>query len=252
MSTKKIEYELLESTPGIYTEATLKEFEEIISYNSHNMSTTSNPRTIIMETWLILDWFIKHQLIMGLGLEKYHTNEFDPHFEILPFSFEGCVDLLNKLLNDQKKYPKKPSAPNYELRGSHDIWEHIEQHYPDVMDGINRAKHSLLIEKGIIDKNSVIGSYCYMPKETEGIFRSVTDSWLQSLSEVDKEWVKKAKRINKARNYAAHRNSHELIYETMGKSGPNRLEELRQECYSILEQLIGLKIIIKKIEGAND
>ena len=60
------------------------------------------------------------------------------------------------------------------------------------------------------------------------------------------EWMKKALRINNARNAAAHQPDIKAIGKRLGLHGENIIELIRNECLGLLETLLGVNARILK------
>lgn len=59
------------------------------------INKSKNPRLIVLECWMLLDFFVRYMLSSGLDL-----NRFEP-INILPIGLRDCLVLLEKLKKDQ-------------------------------------------------------------------------------------------------------------------------------------------------------
>jgi hypothetical protein len=72
-------------------------------------------------------------------------------------------------------------------------------------------------------------------------YRSVDEVWLKSAEKITDNWIKKAIKINSARNFAAHDYNHETIYKELGIKGGKKLFLLKSFCKETLNETLGFR-----------
>ena len=83
----------------------------------------------------------------------------------------------------------------------------------------------------------------FNPQSNEAIhkFYRKNDLWVQTMQSIDDDWFKKAKRINKIRNSAAHSFDPENIYRKFGYNGVNRFEQAKTECIDLIKSMLKIE-----------
>lgn len=231
-------YRLSEKTPGIFSMTQIEELQIFISKKTKEIKTSNSPRLIILETWFIVDWFIRQFIISGINCFDLMSDNFKPHYQLLPNSFRECIDVLIDLIESQKKMEPKPRLDTG-LKGSLELWDFIKQQSPDTFNKIHDLTDEFQREKYKIpqDVNYIIGAELNPKKKS---YRFVTNEWLDGISKIDKNWISAALKINKARNNAAHSLEDDDLYDSLGIRGKNKIEKLRKECLVLLQTIIGL------------
>jgi len=82
--------------------------------------------------------------------------------------------------------------------------------------------------------------FCYMPRE-EGIER-LPSGWLEVVSNLGDDWFSLARRLNRARNKAAHSYDPSAIAKAFGIAGPQTVDMVRTECLELLKKLLGITL----------
>jgi hypothetical protein len=242
------EWRFTEETPGLFSVLDLTEVESIIRESIRVIHSYDSPRLIVLESWFIIDWLIRQIILTGIEATQYRSEEFLPHYQLLPRSFQECLEALKNLIIDQRRLPVQPPKDQQSrLTGSYQLWVFIRDEYPEVFKGIREAEKAFLRKKfGVQTQNGMfVDGYgidsLFEKKIDRKYYRAVSKAWLNSVSRIDEEWFKKAEKLNKARNAAAHSVSSERIYTIFGIAGPWNLDLLREMCIGILAGLAGLK-----------
>jgi hypothetical protein len=214
---------------------------EVIREVKNIIAKSKNPRVIVLESWLIVDYCVKELLLYGLQLKRFQTEA----FRILPDSFESCLKLLDKLKERQSGLPPNPSKKFIKLpfefskffegkyKKEYDAFarielEYLQQHYPEAQ---------MRIPEDHIDSPN---------------HRHVPDEWLDVVKKLDKKWFKTARQLNECRNIAAHQYNAETIFKAFNieKTEIKKLSLLKEKCFELLNVLVGLKTKGKKISKA--
>jgi hypothetical protein len=70
----------------------------------------------------------------------------------------------------------------------------------------------------------------------------VEDDWIKIVAGIDDDWIKKAKKLNRLRNNAAHVYSEDFIYKELGINGRNKISQLKSFCKTLLKHLLDVTI----------
>lgn len=196
-------------------------------YGTINLS--ESPRIIILETWLVIDELLKRAILKGLNLDALIHQDLN----ILPFGYKDKIDLLLKLIRSEIKkpiypyrdYPYLPSKMSTEMMADKDFF-----------DKFCWLEHNYWKEQGLSQPTF------YEPIEKEK-YQFVNEEWLDSMTNLPKDWKDKALEINKVRNIASHVIHEEKIYVSLGLNGPKKLKLLKEYCLDTLSQLAGYQFI---------
>jgi len=232
-----MEYELSKETPGIFLSKQLDQLDNFIKNKINEISSSTNSRTIVLETWLIVDWFVRQLIISGIKCLELQNNNYNPHYELLPNSLRECIDILKELKLSQEKLESLPPKPFTGVKGDYGFWEFIQK------ESIETYNKLIELEKKYQRKIYNIDSEFFFISEQNfdsNKFRFVNDEWLDSLSRLDEKWFNNVTKLNKARNSAAHAFSEDKIYEHFGINGEKKQELLKKECIKLLSNIIGL------------
>lgn len=228
-------------------------FEKVIKEYFKSVKEFNNPRHVILETWLLVDFVIRTLLSTLFNLTRFNSEEkeFDLRYEVLPQSFVKNVNSLKKILKIQRSLPEEPVDNSVKLDMKFGIFFHkkykndfmkfldIEQeyykkYYPELVNNSTVNKVSIGYSMPIITKSDIIK----VPKRY-----CVNKSFVKSLNTIDDNWFKIASRLNKARNIAAHSYDLQKILSAFGYKGEKAAEKTKKECLTIIEKLLG---IVKK------
>lgn len=95
-------FSLRTDTPIYTTVPGLEKYIELLKYSVKNIETLDNPRILILETWLILDYSVRDLIIGGLDLNKHCYEGLDLRYILLPHSFLECLSILRKVIKKQR------------------------------------------------------------------------------------------------------------------------------------------------------
>lgn len=190
---------------------------------------STNPRIIVLETWLIVDYAIRQLLIFGLNLNEYRSAYFKP----LSDSFERNLSLLFNVIKEQRDLPSRPT--DYSLHLPKDFFMFCYANFPEEFKVLENLEYKFYA--WIQSQNLIVRPSGDMSK-----FRFVTDEWVEVVKGIDADWKAKAERLNKGRNSAAHSFDSNELFKAFGLNGneENRLKLLKQECGDLLKFLLGI------------
>jgi hypothetical protein len=168
------------------------EFHEQVEAALTLLDTSAKPRELLLEAWLLVDFVATYLLRDALGLPVCVEND----LKLLPFQFERKLDLISRLhRRESKLLPNQKSYVAYEL-------------HPEFYRLLSEDKelHDRFLQLAI----SFESDRC--PKEALAIVRNdfeksrfVPEWWYNLVSTFDDEWFAACRRLNKARNIAAHK-----------------------------------------------
>jgi hypothetical protein len=190
---------------------------------------STNPRIIIIETWLIIDYAIRKMLFVGLELQ-YRSAYFKP----LSDSFERNLALLFNLIQEQKKLLPRPI--DYTLHLPKGFFMFCYQNHPDEFKILQKLEYQFY--EWIMSQNVAVRQLGDLSK-----FRFVSEEWMEVAEGIDSNWKTAAMRLNKARNSAAHIFDTNELFKSLDLTGTEeiKLKLLRDECSSLLNFLLGIK-----------
>lgn len=231
-------YAFSDKTPGIFSVNQLDEIDTFVSIKTKEIEESKNPRLIILETWFIVDWLVRQLIISGINCLDLKTDEYTPHYQLLPNSFRESVDCLKKLIDNQNRLQPKPINNKACLRGSIELWEYIKKESPNTFKKIGELEKEFQRSKYNIPRDSefYIGDKVF----EKGKYRFVSEEWLLSVSKIDTKWFEKAEKLNNARNLAAHAFDECNLFKPFGIKGQNKINKLRNECLNLLSIIAGL------------
>lgn len=216
------------------------EFGRVVKLTQELIQNSSNPRIIVLETWLLVDFIVRHLLITGLELHRYESND----FQLLPNNFKDCISLLKKLRNNQNnKEPLPASEKRIKLPG-----EFLKIIYKDKLFMDQFLKY----EKEYYEKYypECLDDTMFMIEIDFTKYRVANEIWLTLVNKLDDEWFVFAEKINTVRNKAAHSLDEQEIYKGFGINGKDQLLQLKKVCKIYLTDFLGLssnsdKVLLK-------
>lgn len=223
--------------PGLLSAPFYYTIEERLSLSNRlresfdGIKKSTHPRIMILETWLIVDFTIRHLIKSGLGIYRY----IDDEISFLPASTAECIKILKKLIDSQKTKPAYPVEAA--MIFSSEFFKKIHE------DEELMRKLSLL-EDDYYKKYFPNYDKVTIPVNKEdSAYRQVDPNWIFVVSKIDENWYAIANRINTARNKAAHLFDDEPMYDALGLKGKDKIIQVRKFCIKALNQLIGTKNI---------
>lgn len=233
---------------NISSSISLEDFESFLEKSVEGILNSTEPKFLIIQTWLLLDYCLREIIIWGLGLSKHSNSDFDLRNELLPNSFKHCLDFLVGLRKYQLSLKKNPNRFHLKLPMSFWFYLHKmpKRESKPFFDLIKNYNFKIDKEKGnIIEEGKVLEEGVFMlyekPKDILN-YQSVDESWLNFVKMIDEEWVKNANRMNKARNKSAHSYNDEEIFKVFGINGKDNFDKLKKESIKTIEKLLKIKI----------
>ena len=246
-------------TPWIPSPLELEKITKLTNEVIKNIRAANNPRTIIIETWLILDYFVRSFIISGFNLQKNSYDDFDLRYDLLPSGFRPCLNLLKNIIEKLRKLKPNQEINKVDFHGKFAFFiikhhqnfynkqfiplveKYYQKYYPELLKK-NEIKKVNKSQYNINSTNTfMVGSDINITKQYED-YRSVSDEWSKTALMLDDNWFKKAQKINNTRNFAAHSFDSEKIFEELGIKGKNKLAETKKFCINNLSILLDIEI----------
>jgi len=235
--------------PFYFSGNDFEEFQCLVDQWNQTIANTRGLRQIVLETWLLLDYWVRVTLCGAFGISKHSTPEFDLCYELLPHSFERCLSLLQNLYKAHSVLPD-PHLPRFgrQLTASYAFWKLLKSEHPALLEQL------LQIEKVYLESEFGQGSthgLAFLECDTtatsfEAIqwrkrtVEKLPHGWLEAVGKLDEEWYRNARRLNKARNEAAHSTEQTRILRAFGIKGEAAIERAKEECSRLIERLLGI------------
>ena len=221
-----------------------KSFECIVS--------SENPREIVLESWLLVDYCVRNLILSAFDLSSVDISCFDARYDLLPQSHHSCLEILRKLINsyvvtvsDQLEIVRTDeeySPVHFNVQ----FFMYLSQHEEDLLNRLEELRKDFTSSNY---PNQIIAPS--MVPRTNSEFR-LNSSWIAFTTNLRDDWFRKAKKLNGARNKAAHTHDHQPILEKLGITGPNSTDLTKKECLSLIEDLIGISLRDESGEKNND
>jgi hypothetical protein len=234
---------LLANAPWFGSTADLREYIKIVSACFASVNSSNNVREIVLETWLILDYFVRMILAKLWRLDDFKNDEhdFDLQAELLP-GLEGCLRLLERILVIQRSLDEDPRANMIELPAEFLFF--LNDNHPDFVKRLSELQEEYY-QKHYPDLSEQKGQEAAMYSSEPLVFSEtrrycVNKKWVEALSSLDDAWFKSARRLNKARNKAAHSHDPDQILRAFGCAGAKSAELTKQECLQLINKLVGI------------
>ena len=115
------------------TTGDIDDFNEILFNYFSNIGKTSEIRVVVLETWMLLEYYIRSALSYSFGMNKFKTDELDPKYQLLPSSFQVCLDKMKLIINTQRKLPLPPTRKQGNTL-PYDLWKNMKGKNPQICD----------------------------------------------------------------------------------------------------------------------
>lgn len=212
----------------------IEKLEKVISNCLMSISQSNDLRKIVIESWLIIDFFVRLLLEQCFELASFTCDTLDPKYDLLPESFKKCIELLRTILREHRKLPIKQKEGE-EIRASAGIWLSMERENPDLYKVLNDFVEKYNKEKyGSNEEYAII----YL----QSINQYYRHEYVKQCEFIDDDWFDNVMKINKARNKAAHMYDVNDIYKVFGKSGENAFEQSKTFCLNIISKTCYISI----------
>jgi hypothetical protein len=234
------------------TQDQLEKLSSLVCNCVDTVTESENPREMVIETWLVLDYAVRDLIISGYGLAKFCKDDFDLRYVLLPNSFEALLQLFKKTISAQSKLHQEPKISDSDsnsideypphLQSDYGFMKFIKENYGDISNRLEEIEKEYFIKQHpeLIEQIEQGYQFYYTPKE-KGIER-LPNEWFEVVNDLEDDWFKSASKLNTARNIAAHSHNPSNITKAFGKAGPKKVDMVRSECLDLLVKLLGITL----------
>lgn len=227
------------------------EITKIISNCITEIKKSNNIRHMVLDAWLVIDFFILDAIGKAFDLNKFNSTDFDCKLEILPKSFKVRASIFKKLLNEQKALPIDPMQNAIKFPGKflrlmkkedeslyRQFFEFIEIYYQEYYPNLSKREKEKEKErsKGYIHKSDLF---------SEKVTYRANEEWYKTYETIDEKWFDRALKINTIRNKAAHSYNPDDIYEELNGilkfNGKNNFKRTKRFLLETIEELLKVK-----------
>lgn len=187
---------MCERNPLYTTQEGFVIFEKLIKETETIIDNNDNPRIIVIQTWLIIDFTIREILITGLNLSDFNIDDLDLRDDLLPWRFKNCIELLEKIKKTQES--SKAKSVDRRIGWPLKFSKLIEEDNPKFYSKLMKYKQDYYekFHPECVEKSGTV----YMPNPNYDVitnkkinYRSVTDEWLEAAEKIDDDWKKRQK-----------------------------------------------------------
>lgn len=227
------------SSPPIYLKLDgYLDYLERINVTISLIKKSRNPRLIILETWLILDFTLRHLLLRGLELDRFYTED----DSILPLNFRDCLKIFEEFILEQNKKPVGGNIYNQKIDFPLGFIDLIYTQDKKFFDKLTKFEHDYLttLKPATIRPSENLQHQFAITRSPE--IRQVDEHWLSGVNQLNEGWIDFAKKLNEVRNKAVHSFNDDNIYIKMGIAvNDNAIKNLRIKCLEFLSVLHNTK-----------
>lgn len=225
-------------------------FEKLIKEYFKSVKELNNPRHVILETWLLVDFVIRILLSTLFNLTRFNSEKkkFDVRYKVLPQSFLKNLTILKKVLKIQGSLPEKPVDNSIKIDAEFGLffmkkYKKEYKKYLDIIQEYYKKYHPELVNNGKVKKMNITSTMPIISKSD--IFKApkrycVNKSFIKSLKIIDKNWYKNALELNDARNVASHSYDQKKILSAFKCKDVNSPEKAKKRCLTLIKNLLGI------------
>jgi hypothetical protein len=228
----------------------LQKLSDLVGRCVETVTESESSREMVLETWLVLDYAVRDLVVSGYELAKFCQEDFDLRYVLLPKSFEALLQLLEQTISYQSSLSQEPnlsddySAHDYPpyIRSSYGFLKYLAENYGDISDRLGEIEAEYFAKRHpeLVEQKEQGYQFYFMPRE-EG-FERLPSGWLEVVSDLGDNWFGLARRLNSARNMAAHSYDPSSIAKAFGIAGPQTVDVVRAECLELLNKLLGITL----------
>ena len=223
----------------------LQKLSDLVRRSVETVTESESPREMVLETWLVLDYAVRDLLVSGYGLYKFCQEDFDLRYILLSKSFESLLHLLKETIHYQSGVSQEASpsddCPPY-IRSSFSFLKYLAQNHAEIAETLTKIEAEYFAERHPeLAEQIKQGVQFYHMRREEGT-EALPSGWLEVVSNLGDDWFRLAKRLNKARNKAAHSHDASAIAKAFGIAGPQAVDMVRAECLQLLKNLLGITL----------
>lgn len=240
------EQDLFESNPPFWGNiGQLERLLNLVRNCIDRITESSNPREMVLETWLTLDYSIRVFLLNGFEIDRFCDDEFDLLYGLLPRGFEDLLRLLKDTIDFQSTLDRTPKPEDNRVTW-HPIqfWVYVDKKHRAIWDQLGdiemeyyKTEHPELYE---LETKRREGAFVFQVPKRE--VQRIPQGWMDVASSLDREWFRLARSLNRARNKAAHSYDVKEVGKAFGITGENLANLVRKRCLRLLNVLLKVNI----------
>ncbi len=227
------------SVPFFGTEEQLRKLSDIVSHTIKAVTKSTNPREMVLETWLVLDYAVRDLVVSAYGLYEFCQEDFDLRYELLPNSFRALLKFLQDTYSYYSKFPQEPISINHYppyIHSNYSFLKYLADNHGDLCENLKEIEmkyfaeqhpeYAVQIEQG--------QKFYFEPLKKNPC--CVPSDWLDVVCRLDRHWYRRAEKLNNARNKAVHLSDASGIAKVFGIKGKRAVILVRQECLKLLKK----------------
>jgi len=223
-------------------EEQLKKLADLVRRCVETVTGSQSQREMVLETWLLLDYAVRDLVLSGYGLHRFSHEDFDLRYTLLPKSFEDLLRLLEKTISFQSGLSNKPSPPHdyppY-IHSTYGFLKYLSDNHADIAELLNQIEAEYFAVRHPELAEQIEEGMQFSRMATPDRFEALPSGWLEVARSLGNDWFSLARRLNDARNRAAHSHDSPAIAKAFGIAGPHAVDLVRDECLRLLEELLG-------------
>jgi len=223
----------------------LKKLSGLVEHCIEIVTESENPREMVLETWLVLDYAVRELVLNGYDLRRFSHDDFDLRYSLLPKSFEELLRFLERTISFQSSLGKEPEvADDYPPYSTMRLGflKYMVEHHKNILDGLGDAEVEYLAKRHPELAEPFRQGRIIFSVDRESTIQRLPGGWSEVVSSLGDDWFNLAKRLNKARNKAAHSYDAADIARAFGVAGPQAVDRVRAECLELLRRLLGIAL----------
>lgn len=222
----------------------LRKLSSLVDQCIEIVNESDNPREMVLETWLVLDYAIRDFLLGGYDLQRFCDEDFDLRYTLLPKSFEELLRLLEVTIRSGSSLSREPGLrydypPEY--TASLRFMKYLRENYGDILDKFNVIRTEYIAKRNPELAKAIEEGRAFHIRPRRERVQGFPEKWLEVASNLGDDWFSLARRLNRARNRAAHSYDPAAVAEAFGVTDPQTVSLVRDECLQLLRRLLGIR-----------
>ena len=243
--TKRTFHDLPKEFPFSGTREEFDKLLKSIESLKDKLENSNSPREIIFESWFIFDYYFRMMILKGFEIEDFENEKLDLMYELLPQSFDSCLSVFEKFLKNQREIYDKKMHPNTYFKNHENTigfkGSFIAYMINEKADLFNNFYNEYwkYLERTDVEYLEQYNNWDY---SKYNVYKITGKTWLTKSVEIDSDWFKTVKKLNKCRNKAAHLYDDKFIYAEFGINGDNKIQMLKDEIIELIKKTLKFDI----------
>ncbi len=231
------------SVPFFGTEEQLKKLSDIVSHTIKTVTESTNPREMVLETWVVLDYAVRDLVVTAYGLYRFCQEDFDLRYELLPNSFRALLKFLQDTYSYYSNLPQGTININHYppyIHSNYGFLKYLADNHGDICENLKKIEMKYFAEQHLEYADKIEQGHNFYFKPLKKAPCRVPSDWLDVVCRLDCDWYRCAGKLNTARNKAVHLSDSSAIAKVFGVKGKRADILVRQECLKLLKRLLGV------------